>query len=283
MSKIKIHNSPTSSRAKLHQLLCFVLLNSLLSLIAHGQVLYGSLTGTVTDASGAVVSGAGVTALEVRTGVTQNATTDSSGIYRFATLLPGTYRVTITAPGFSRQETPDVRVSVNAVTRVNSQLKVGTATENVTVTTEAPLLQTDRSDVHTDLNTAQVQSLPSISSEGKSFQALYRIIPGASLPMENNSAGGNPQRAMTSNVNGQSSQGNNTRIDGVPDAYPWLPNNIAYVPPTDGIETVNVATNSFDAEQGNAGGAWVNVQTKSGTNHYHGDVHELYTGMRCRH
>jgi hypothetical protein len=278
MSKIKEQNSPTSSGAKLNQLLCFVLLNSLLSLIAHGQVLYGSLTGTVTDASGAVVSGAGVTTLEVRTGVTQNATTDSSGIYRFATLLPGTYTVTITAPGFSRQETPDVRVSVNAVTRVNSQLKVGTATENVTVTTEAPLLQTDRSDVHTDLNTAQVQSLPSISSEGKSFQALYRIIPGASLPMENNSAGGNPQRAMTSNVNGQSAQGNNTRIDGVPDAYPWLPNNIAYVPPTDGIETVNVATNSFDAEQGNAGGAWVNVQTKSGTNQYHGDVHELYTG-----
>jgi Carboxypeptidase regulatory-like domain len=109
MSKIKEHISPTSSGAKLHQLLCFLLLNSLLSLIAHGQVLYGSLTGTVTDASGAVVSGAGVTALEVRTGATQNATTDSSGIYRFATLLPGTYTVTITAPGFSRQETPDVR------------------------------------------------------------------------------------------------------------------------------------------------------------------------------
>src|ERR1700758_3069469 len=71
MSKIKEHISPTSSGAKLHQLLCFLLLNSLLSLIAHGQVLYGSLTGTVTDASGAVVSGAGVTALEVRTGVTQ--------------------------------------------------------------------------------------------------------------------------------------------------------------------------------------------------------------------
>ncbi len=95
--------------------------------------------------------------------------------------------------------------------------------------------------------------------------------------MENNSAGGNPQRAMTSNVNGQSSQGNNTRIDGVQDAYPWLPNNIAYVPPTDAIETANVVTNSFDAEQGNAGGAVVNVQIKSGTNQFHGDAHELHT------
>src|SRR5205823_8930686 len=107
-------------------------------------------------------------------------------------------------------------------------------------------------------------SLPAISSEGKSFQALYKIIPGANIPSESNSAGGNPQRAMTANVNGQSTQGNNTRIDGVQDAYPWLPANIAYVPPTDAIETVNVVTNSFDAELGNAGGAFVNVQIKSG-------------------
>lgn len=95
--------------------------------------------------------------------------------------------------------------------------------------------------------------------------------------MESNSAGGNPQRAMTANVNGQSSQGNNTRIDGVQDAYRWLPNNIAYVPPVDAIETVNVATNSFDAEQGAAGGAIVNVQIKSGTNAFHGDAHEFHT------
>src|SRR5207249_3586928 len=108
-------------------------------------------------------------------------------------------------------------------------LKIASATQSVTVTTEAPLLQTDRSDVHTDLSAAEVQSLPAISSEGKSFQALYRIIPGSGLPSESNSAGGNPQRAMTANVNGQSTQGNNTRIDGVQDAYPWLPANIAYV------------------------------------------------------
>lgn len=244
---------------------------------AHAQVLYGSLTGTVTDAAGAVVSGAKVTAVNVQTGVTQDATTDSSGIYRFQSLLPGSYKVTIAAPGFSKQEAP-VRVNVNEIARVNAQLQVASATQSVTVTAEAPLLQTDRSDVHTDMNAAQVQSLPSISSEGKSFQGLYKIVPGASLPMESNSAGGNPQRAMTSNINGQSTQGNNTRIDGVPDAYPFLPNNIAYVPPTDSIETVNVVTNSFDAEEGNAAGAFVNVATKTGTNQFHGDLHELYTG-----
>jgi len=241
------------------------------------QVLYGSLTGAVNDSSGAVLSGATVTALETRTGITQQANTDASGIYRFTTLLPGTYKVTIAASGFATQQTPNVRVGVNEVTRVDAQLKVAGANQSVTVTVEVPLLQTDRSDVHTDLNAAQVQSLPAISSEGKSFQALYKIIPGASIPSESNSAGGNPQRAMTSNVNGQSTQGNNTRIDGVQDAYPWLPANIAYVPPTDAIETVNVVTNSFDAEQGSAGGAVVNVQIRSGTNQFHGDAHEFHT------
>jgi Carboxypeptidase regulatory-like domain len=242
------------------------------------QVLYGSLTGTVKDASGAIVSGARVTALETRTGISQQTTTDSAGIYRFTTLLPGTYKVTIAASGFSAQETSAIVVSTNEVARVDAQLNVAGASQTVTVTTEPPLLQTDRSDVRTDLNAPEVQSLPAISSEGRSFQALYKVIPGATLPMENNSAGGNPQRAMTSNVNGQSSQGNNTRIDGVQDAYPWLPNNIAYVPPTDAIQNVNVVTNSFDAEQGDASGAVVNVQIKSGTNQFHGDAHELYTG-----
>lgn len=259
----------------------------LVLLVAHGlellpqcsaQVLYGSLTGTVKDPSGAIIGGARVTALETRTGVSQATTADTSGIYRFTALLPGTYKVTISAPNFAAQETAGVIVNVNEVTRVDAQLNVASATQTVTVTTEVPLLQTDRSDVRSDLNQAQVQSLPSISSEGRSFQALYKVIPGATLPMENNSAGGNPQRAMTSNVNGQSSQGNNTRIDGVQDAYPWLPNNIAYVPPTDAIQNVNVVTNSFDAEQGDASGAVINVQIKSGTNQFHGDVHELYTG-----
>ncbi|SRR6266536_138616 len=269
--------STNSSHAQLTSLLGLLLLALLCTVSAYGQVLYGSLTGTVEDSSGAAVSGAKVVALNVSTGVTHSATSDASGIYRFTTLLPGAYKITISAPNFASQVTENVRVSVNTVARVDGRLKVAQANENVTVTTEAPLLQTDRADLHTDLSAAEIRSLPAISSEGKSFQALYKIIPGASLPMENNSAGGNPQRAMTSNVNGQSSQGNNTRIDGVQDAYPWLPNNIAYVPPTDAIETVNVVTNSFDAEQGNAGGAVVNVQIKSGTNQFHGDAHELHT------
>lgn len=238
-------------------------------------MLYGSLTGNITDPSGAPVPGAKVEALNVSTGVAQQTTTQSDGIYRFVELLPGTYKVRVSAPGFATVVADNVRVEVNSLKRVDAQLNVAQVQQRVTVTSELPLLETDRSDVHSNLTAAEVQNLPAISSEGSSFQALYKVIPGFTPPMESNSAGGNPQRAMTSNVNGQSTQGNNTTIDGVADAYPWLPNNIAYVPPTDAIETVNIETNSFDAEQGQAGGAVINVQIKSGTNQFHGDAHEL--------
>jgi hypothetical protein len=241
------------------------------------QVLYGSLTGTVTDSSGAVLPHAQVTALEIQTGVSQTATTDASGIYRFTSLLAGTYKVTITAQGFSTQQTPDVLVRQNEIARVDAQLKVASAAQSVTVTTEAPLLQTDTADVHTDFTSRQVENLPIMGSQGGNFQELLRTIPGAGLTAETNSTAGNPQRAINTNVNGLSNQGVNTRIDGAQDAYPWLPANVAYVPPADAIGSFSVVTNSFNAEQGMAGGAAVNVEIKSGTNHFHGDVHEFHT------
>ena len=244
---------------------------------ASAQVLYGSLTGTVADPSGAVIQGAEVTALEVQTGVTHTQATDSTGNYRFNNLFPGTYKVTIASKGFSTQETSGVLVQANEIARVNAQLKAESSTQNVTVTTEAPLLQTDKADVHTDISAQQIEDLPTMGTQGRNFQNLLRVIPGAGLTAETNSLAGNPQRAINANVNGQSQQGNNTRIDGAQDAYPYLPSNVAYVPPADAIETVNVATNSFDAEQGMAGGAAMNVQIKSGTNKFHGSAHEFHT------
>jgi hypothetical protein len=231
----------------------------------------------VTDTSGAVVAGAQVTALEVQTGVSQTATTDSNCLYRVTALLPGTYKVTISASGFVTQETPDVRLTGNEIARVNAELKVGSATQNVTVTTEVPLLQSDKADVHTDRTAQQIENLPDIGVSSRNFQGLLRTIPGVGLTAEPNSLAGNPQRAINANVNGQSNQTVNTRIDGAQDAYPWLPANVACVPPADAIEIVNLVTNSFDAEQGMAGGAAVNVQIKSGTNQFHGSAHIFHT------
>jgi hypothetical protein len=246
---------------------------------ARAQVLYGTLTGTVVDPSGASVPGAQVTALEVQTGVSQTTTGDSSGNYRFSALLPGTYKVTISAQGFTTQETPGVLVRVNETVRVDASLKVASATQDVVVTTEAPILQTDRADVHTDLTSQQISNLPVMGSQGRNFQRLLQTVPGTGLMAETNSPAGNPQRSINVNVNGQSNQTINTRIDGAQNAYPWLPANVAYVPPADAIENVQVVTNAFDAEQGMAGGAAVNVQVKSGTNQFHGSAHEFLTNQ----
>ncbi len=244
---------------------------------ASAQVLYGSLTGKVTDQSGAALPNATVEAVNTGTGVTQTATTDAAGDYRFNALQPGTYKVSISASGFASRVFERVDVGANVVRRVDTQLEVATQKQTLTVTSEAPLLQTDKADVHSDLTRREVDELPSAGSQGRNFQSLLQLIPGAGLTSETNSLAGNPERAINTNVNGQSNQTVNTRIDGVQDAYPWLPANVAYVPPSYAIQEVNVVTNSFDAEQGMAGGAAVNVQIKSGTNQFHGSADWFHT------
>ena len=244
---------------------------------APAQVLYGTLTGNVTDQSGAVLPNATVEALNTGTGVTRSATTDASGDYRFNALQPGTYKISISASSFATKVFEKVDLGANVVRRVDAQLQVAAQSQNVTVTSEAPVLQTDKADVHTDLTRQVVDDLPSAGSQGRNFQSLLQLIPGAGLTSETNSLAGNPERAMNTNVNGQSNQTVNTRIDGVQDAYPWLPANVAYVPPSDAIQEVNVVTNSFDAEQGMAAGAAVNVQIKSGTNEFHGSADWFHT------
>lgn len=247
------------------------------AVVARAQVLYGTLTGNVTDASGAALAGAQVTALSAQTGDSQVQTTDSAGIYRFPALSPGTYKVTITGQGFSKQETPDVPVRANEIARIDAQLKVGNVATEVTVSTAPPLLQTDNADVHTDISQRDLATLPIMGSQGGNFQELLRTVTGAGLTAETNSLSGNPQRAINTNINGLSNQGIGTRIDGALDAYPWLPANVAYVPPSDAIANVNISTNAFNAEQGLAGSAAVNVEIKSGTNQFHGDAHWYHT------
>ena len=115
-----------------------------------------------------------------------------------------------------------------------------------------------------------MNDLPLTGSTGRNYQSLMTLIPGSVSAGEQNSAAGSPQRSISFNVNGVSRLQNNTRIDGSSVIYPWLPSNTAYVPPAEGIEEVNIVTNSFDAEQGLAGGAAVNVSVKQGSNEFHG-------------
>ena len=244
--------------------------------IASAQVLYGSLTGNVTDPSSAAVPGAKVQVLNVEMGVKREAETDARGAFLFNNLQLGIYKVTVDAKGFAPAVVNEVRISANEVRRADFAVQISRSTETVEVAANASLLQADKSDVRAEIGSQEVVELPYNGGEGKNFQSLLYLVPGAGIPAtrEANSEAGNPQRAQTLFMNGVSSTGNSTKLDGAIVAYPWLPVNIAYVPPSEAIETVNITTNSFDAEQGAAGGAAVNVTIKSGTNSLHGVLFE---------
>lgn len=249
---------------------------------ASAQVLYGTLVGEVADASHAVLPGATVTVINRDTGLQRETSTDGSGAYHFRDLQPGTYELRVALSGFKSYVKGGLAVALNAVARADVLMDVGGQNETVTVTATRPLLQTDRADVSTQLQSAQVTNLP--IGSGRNFQQLYKLIPGASPPVELHSDAGNPQRSLGTNFNGVSRSNNNTRLDGATVSYPWLPHIMAYVPPAEAVDTVNIVTNSFDAEQGMAGGAAVSVSIKSGTNQFHGSSHWFHTdsAMRAR-
>src|ERR1700722_15404364 len=238
---------------------------------ASAQVLYGSLTGTVLDASKAAVANAPVTVLDQGTGTTRATTTNAQGEYKIGDLQPGVYSVILDQTGgFSKYTQKNVVVSVNQETRIDVNLQLSSVSAEVTVNTAAPMLQTEDAQVTHDITQSQIAELPITSSQGRNFQSLYSLIPGAAAVAEQNSTASNPSRAMSVNVNGVEYNSNTTRIDGAINYYGWLPYLVAYVAPAHSIQNVNFATNSFNAEQGVAGGASVNIITKSGTRQFHG-------------
>ena len=249
---------------------------------ADAQVLYGSIVGNVADNTGGVLPGATVTITHDETRATREAVTDQAGTYRFTAVQTGTYTVVATMSGFQKFTRTSVPVTLNTVTRVDIAMPVGGLQENVTVSAQSEVLQTDRAEVRSELNARELQDLP--VPLGRNYQDLFRTLPGFTPPADAHSVPSNPSRALTFNVNGASNQGNNTRIDGVSSTNIWLPHVVAYVPALESIETVNVVTNNFDAEQGLAGGAAINVQIKSGTNRLRGSAFEYHFNedMRSR-
>src|SRR6185436_9053910 len=248
----------------------------------HAQVLYGSLTGNVTDSTGAALPNAKVEALNTATGVSRQVSTDDRGVYLFNDLQPGTYKLTTSAPSFGTLVLARVVIDANTVRRADAQLQLAQVNQTINVDAASVVLQTDRADVNHQIRASQLADLPMTSSAGRNFQSLYKLIPGFSQPAELHSDAGNPQRALGANVNGMTYSNNNTKLDGATVSYPWLPHIVAYVPPAEAVEAVNIVTNSFDAEQGMAGGAAINVAIKSGTNEFHGAAWEYHTNSKLK-
>ena len=242
---------------------------------ATAQVLYGSLTGNVTDASGGTVPGVRVEALNVNTNIAKQSVTDVRGVYLIGDLQSGVYKVTFEASGFAGVAQSGVQIVQNTARRIDVQLQLAAVGQNITISADATALQTERSDVNSQIGTAQTSSLP--MGAGRSFQSLLKILPGISPPGGGTPSASSPAGGNSYYVNGATAYGNNTKVDGASDIYPWQPQGVMTVPPAEAVESVSVVTNSLDAEQGAAAGAAINVTLKSGTNDFHGAAWEYHT------
>ncbi|MEK7404396.1 MAG: TonB-dependent receptor [Acidobacteriota bacterium] len=247
---------------------------------AAAQVLYGSVVGTVTDPTGAVVPNVSVSITNKATGLTRDTTADDAGRYTLVNVLAGSYDVKVTAQGFRVATRTDVTVTINTVSRVDVRLEVGAVTEQVTVAASAAVLQTDKSDVRHEITSQALVNLP--LPNYRNYQSLMDLIPGTTPSEFQNAIVDTPARSLTTRVNGTPRNMNNTLTDGAVNIFIWLPHHAAYVQPVESIDTVNITTNAFDAEQGMAGGAAITVATKSGTNEVHGSGFWFHNNQRWR-
>lgn len=251
-----------------------MLLGGSLATQTAAQVLYGSVVGNVEDESGGIIPGAAITITNKQTNLQRTAVTGESGTYSFTNVQPGTYDVKVSLQGFREFTKTDVPVSINQISRVDVRLQLGALTETVTVESASSLLQTDKADVHTELKSEEITNLP--LNQFRNYQALVNLVPG-SVPMRfQNAETDTPARSLAANVNGQAINSSATRTDGATNVNIWLPSHNMYVSPAETVDTVNISTNNFDAEQGMAGGAAITVVTKSGTNQFRGSGFEFF-------
>jgi Carboxypeptidase regulatory-like domain len=255
-------------------LICF-----LATLTCHGQSA-ATLYGAVTDAGGAAIPGAEVTATDVATSVVTKAKSDSSGNYSFPSLVPAGYSVSVEAPGFKTEVLTGIVLLVNQKARVDVHLQVGSVETKVEVTGEAPLVDTNSASVGTVIGQQQVVDLP---LNVRRFGALAILVPGT-VPDTNvgtstqggfaNSGFGSPFSESTYAANGARSSSNNTLIDGV-DSRNLTFGGFAVQPSPDAVQEFKIQTNIYDAAFGKTAGSTINLVTKSGTNSFHGSLYEF--------
>lgn len=234
---------------------------------ANAQAVYGSIIGTVTDPQGAALPNAKVTVTNVRKGTSETTNTNDQGNYSVTHLIPDTYDVSVAAQGFKTASTKGVPVSADAAARVDLSVPLGSATEAIEVTAEAPQLKTDRADVATTFNEKYVTELPILN---RNFTQFELLSPGTQkLVGWSHASTENPQGSQQIFVNGQHFSGTAYELDGTDNQDPIL-GIIVVNPNIDAITETKIALQNYDAEFGKAVGGVVTVQTKSGSNDFHG-------------
>jgi Carboxypeptidase regulatory-like domain len=241
---------------------------------AAGQAVFGSVFGTVTDQQGAGVLGAKVTVTSTTKGTTVQTTSNDSGNYTVTHLIPDVYKVRVEASGFKVFEVNNVLVSADASNRQDAQLSVGDVTQTVEVSGEVEQLKTDRADVAIEFNSRYVEDLPILNRNFTNFELLS---PGTQKAMFAHAATENPQGGQQIFVNGQHFSGTAFELDGTDNQDPIL-GIIVVNPNLDAIQETKIALQNYDAEFGKAVAGVVTVQTKSGTNQFHGSGFYDYRG-----
>lgn len=258
-------------------LLVFALLITALS--AHAQF-SGSVQGTVQDPSGGAVPGAPVTLSNVETSVTQTTTADTSGIFRFASLAPGSYQITVSATGFAAAKTT-FGLSTNEVRNVPVTLTVGSVSTQVEVSTQQPLLDTSDTRNQLTLDTAAFEQLPLAA---RNPLALITLAPGVTGLGAGGATNFNPENFVDASANGRGQNGNQYIVDGLDVTSSIRPGIVNLTPNADTVQEASVQTNVYTVDFGRASSIQTVITTKSGTNTYHGFGSEYYTyqGLQAR-
>src|SRR5882672_6647388 len=230
-----------------------------------GQGFQGGLRGSVKDAGG-VIPGVEVTLTNEQTNIKRSTVTNERGEFVFANVDPGNFAVKATLQGYKTVDRGAIRIGTQQFLTLDLTMEVGSITENVTVTGQAPLIDTSNASTGTTLDSAALQTLP---SPGRNAFMI-----GASVPtvIPSGDAQFNRQQDQTNaslmSLGGGTRRGNNYTLDGVP--ITDMRNRMSAVPTTEGVDDLKVQVHTYDAEMGRTGGGVFNVTAKSGTNNYHG-------------
>ena len=242
----------------------------ILSSNGFGQAVYGSIFGTVTDSTGAVVPGATITVTDAAKGTSVTAQTNGSGDFTVDHLIPDPYDVKVVATGFKGYQQKGIQLYADTSTKITAALEVGDANgETITVSADmVPQLKTDRADVSTIFSGKEFVDLP---IPNRNFTGLQLLLPGAQQLSFSHAASENPQGSLQIEVDGQAFAGTAFQLDGTDNQDPIL-GIIVVNPNADALSESKITTQNFDAEFGKAVSSVVTAQTKSGTNNIHGSA-----------
>ncbi|MES2391622.1 MAG: carboxypeptidase-like regulatory domain-containing protein [Acidobacteriota bacterium] len=247
---------------------------TLFLLPAGAQSTLGSIFGTVTDSSGAVIPNATVTVLSIDQGTKRTTATSGDGAYRVAQLMPGTYRVIVTRTGFAKTQSAQIPLAIEATVRADLALKPGSETTVVEVTAANPLLNTGSAEVSTQITQEELLNLPSLDRNIVGLMSLAPGVTGGNYDPSSPNAGGRVGQITGAEVvsMGTPPVGNSFLVDGVATNMEFS-GTIAARPPMDMASGIQTQIAQFPADEGRASGAILNMSIKSGTNKFHGSIY----------